>query len=56
MVVNQSKCDFRTSSVDYLGHRRDEDGLHQQKDKIVAIVDALICVRAPSISWLNSLL
>ena len=40
MVVNQSKCKFRTSSVEYLGHRRDEDGLHPVKDKNVAIVDA----------------
>ena len=40
VVVNQSKCKFRTSSVEYLGHRIDEDGLHPLKDKIAAIVDA----------------
>ena len=40
VVVNQSKCEFRTSSVEYLGHRIDEDGLHPLKDKIAAIVDA----------------
>ena len=40
VVVNQSKCEFRTSSVEYMGHRIDEDGLHSLKDKIAAIVDA----------------
>ena len=40
VVVNQSKCEFRTSSVGYLGHRIDEDGLHPLKDNIAAIVDA----------------
>ena len=40
VVVNQSKCEFGTSSVEYLGHRIDEDGLHPLKDKIAAIVDA----------------
>ena len=40
VVVNQSKYEFRTSSVEYLGHRIDEDGLHSLNDKIAAIVDA----------------
>ena len=40
VVVNQSKCEFRTSSVEYLGHRIDEDGLHPLNDKIAGIVDA----------------
>ena len=40
VVVNQSKCEFRTSSVEYMGHRIDEDGLNPLKDKIAAIVDA----------------
>ena len=31
VVVNQSKCEFRTSSVEYMGHRIDEDGLHPLK-------------------------
>ena len=53
VVVNQSKCEFRTSSVEYLGHRIDEDGLHPLKDKIAAIVDvpSPSNVRAPRISW-----
>ena len=40
VVVNQSKCEFRTSSVEYLGHRIAEDGLQPLKNKIAAIVDA----------------
>ena len=40
VVVNQSKCEFRTSSVEYMGHRIDEDGIHPLKDKIAAIIDA----------------
>ena len=40
MVVNQSKCEFRTSSLEYMGRRIDEDGLHLLKDKIASIVDA----------------
>ena len=40
VVVNQSKCEFRTASVEYMGHRIDENGLHPLKDKIAAIVDA----------------
>ena len=40
VVVNQSKYEFRTSSVEYMGHRIDEDGLNPLKDKIAAIVDA----------------
>ena len=40
MVVNQSKCVFRTSSVEYLVQCIDEDGLHPLKDKVAAIVDA----------------
>ena len=40
VVMNQSKCEFRTSSVEYLGHRIDEDGLHPLKDNIAGIVDA----------------
>ena len=39
VVVNQSKWEFRTFSVEYLGHRIDEDGLHPLKDKIAVIVD-----------------
>ena len=40
MLVDQSKCEFRISSVEYQGHRIDEDGLHPLKDKISAILDA----------------
>ena len=40
VVANESTCEFRTSSVEYLGHRIDEDGLHPLKDKTAAIVDA----------------
>ena len=51
MLVNQSKCEFRISSVEYQGHRIDEDGLHPLKDKISAILDAPspTCVRAPPV-------
>ena len=41
VVVNQSKCEFRTSSVEYLGHRIDVYScLHPIKDDIAVIVDA----------------
>ena len=40
VVVNQSKCEYRKSSVEYLGHRIDEDVLNPLNDKIAAIVYA----------------
>ena len=38
--VKLSKCTFMRTSVDYLGHRVDAEGLHATDDKMQAIVDA----------------
>lgn len=35
--VNNSKCIFASSSVQYLGHRIDAQGIHPTEDKLVAI-------------------
>ena len=41
--VNKKKCEFMKSSVTYLGHRIDKDGLHPLPDKIEAIHGARRC-------------
>ncbi|XP_039469023.1 uncharacterized protein K02A2.6-like [Oreochromis aureus] len=38
--VRKEKCDFFQSSVEYLGHVSDANGLHAAPSKITAIVDA----------------
>ena len=38
--VKKSKCSFLKSSVQYLGHRIDAEGIHATNDKIQAIVNA----------------
>ena len=38
--VKRSKCEFMRSSVNYLGHKIDADGLHPLSDKIEAIAKA----------------
>ena len=38
--VCESKCEFMVSSVSYLGHQIDEDGLHPLPDKMQAVVEA----------------
>ena len=35
--VKLSKCQFFQSSVEYLGHRIDQDGLHPTDEKVAAI-------------------
>ena len=37
---NLEKCKFGLTSVPYLGHIIDHDGLKTQKDKVKAIMDA----------------
>ncbi|XP_045537307.1 uncharacterized protein K02A2.6-like [Papilio machaon] len=36
--VNKDKCQFFKTSINYLGHTIDKDGLHKNKDKINAII------------------
>ncbi len=38
--LNKSKCSFLQHSIEYLGHRIDENGLHPTEEKIAAIRDA----------------
>ena len=38
--VKKSKCEFLKSSVTYLGHRIDADGLHPLSDRVRAVKDA----------------
>lgn len=38
--VNESKCRFFEQSVEYLGHRIDEEGIYPTKEKIRAITEA----------------
>ncbi|KAI4884333.1 hypothetical protein NFI96_019150 [Prochilodus magdalenae] len=38
--VQQEKCEFFKSSLEYLGHTIDAAGLHKSPDKVRAIVDA----------------
>ena len=38
--VNKSKCRFLQSSVTFLGHRIDADGIHPTEEKLRAIVEA----------------
>ncbi|XP_026046823.1 uncharacterized protein K02A2.6-like [Astatotilapia calliptera] len=38
--VKLSKCHFLQSSVEYLGHRIDRDGLHPLEEKVAAIANA----------------
>ena len=38
--VNNSKCDFFQSLVEYLGHQVDAEGLHTLPGKVAAIVQA----------------
>ncbi|KAL6463598.1 hypothetical protein MHYP_G00279890 [Metynnis hypsauchen] len=38
--VQQEKCEFFKSSLEYLGHTIDEAGLHKSPDKVRAIVEA----------------
>lgn len=38
--VNLAKCKFFESSVDYLGHTIDEQGIHPTKEKLRAIIEA----------------
>ena len=40
LKAKMSKCQFMESSVSYLGHRIDAEGLHPLPDKVQAIVDA----------------
>ena len=40
--VKKEKCTFLQTSVEYLGHRIDESGLHPLKDKVRAIKEAPI--------------
>ena len=38
--VRESKCEFMVSSVSYLGHQIDKNGLHPLHDKVQALVEA----------------
>ena len=38
--LKKSKCSFLQSSVEYLGHRVDAEGLHPTTDKLNAVLDA----------------
>lgn len=38
--VKQSKCQFMTNQVEYLGHIVDSEGLHPTREKVKAIVNA----------------
>ncbi len=38
--VKLSKCQFMQTSVEYLGHRIDKEGLHPTEEKVAAIVNA----------------
>ena len=38
--VNRSKCRFLQSSVSFLGHRIDAEGIHPLEDKLAAIIQA----------------
>ena len=38
--VNLSKCSFAETSVTYLGHRLDAEGIHPTTDKLKAIPEA----------------
>ena len=38
--VKRSKCTFMKTSVEYLGHRIDAEGLHATEDKVKAITEA----------------
>ncbi|KAG6442304.1 hypothetical protein O3G_MSEX002317 [Manduca sexta] len=38
--LNKKKCKFFEKSIDYLGHRIDERGLHPMKEKIIDIVNS----------------
>ena len=40
VCVNKQKCLFSESSVEYLGHRIDEYGIHPTVDKVQAIKEA----------------
>ena len=40
--LNKSKCYFNKSSVTYLAHRIDSEGLHPTEDKLCAIRDASV--------------
>ena len=40
LKVKESKCDFFKSSIHYLGHVIDGQGLHTSKEKVRAVVDA----------------
>lgn len=42
MKLNVDKCAFFVSSVSYLGHIFDEDGVHPDPEKIRAVIDAPI--------------
>ena len=39
-VLKKSKCEFCLSSVSYLGHIIDKDGLHPSPEKVRAIQEA----------------
>ena len=41
-ILNKSKCYFNKSSVTYLSHRIDAEGLHPTEDKLCAIRDASV--------------
>ena len=40
--MKHSKCTFLKTSVQYLGHRIDAEGLHTTDDKVRAITEALV--------------
>ena len=40
MRIKKEKCKFMCTSVEYLGHRIDSEGLHATSDKLQAIVNA----------------
>ena len=40
MRLNKQKCFFLRSSIEYLGHVVDEEGMHPMEDKVKAIKEA----------------
>ena len=40
MQLNKQKCFFLRSSIEYLGHVVDEEGIHPAEEKVIAIKEA----------------
>ena len=40
LLLNKDKCLFMSSSVTFLGHRIDAEGLHPMSDKVQAVLQA----------------